>query len=90
MLYPPKLPSPVYVSLGVGPKSFERLVRFPGHLQLVDLYQGVAVFCDIVLYPERLCRPGIFLTIQLPISDRLVGDEQRKGSDLEIHDPRKE
>ena len=64
----PKSPSPVYVSLGVGPKPFERLVRLPSHLQLVDLYQGVAVFRDVVLYPERLCRPGIFLTIRRPIS----------------------
>ena len=57
-------PSPIYVSLGVGPKSFERFVHLPGHPQLVDLYRGVTVFRDVVLYPERLGRPGIFLTIR--------------------------
>ena len=85
-----RLPPPIYVSLGVGPKPFERLVRLSGHLQLADLYRRVAVLRDVVLYPERLCRPGMFCTIQRLVDEWLGGDEQRENSYLETHDPPKE
>ena len=64
----PLLPSPIHVSLRVGPKPFEGLVRFPSHPQLIDLYRRVTVFHDAVLHPERRCRPGVFLAIRRSVS----------------------
>jgi len=66
----PKSPSPVHISLGVGPKPFEWLVHLSRHPQLVNLYRRVTVFCDVVFHPERPCRSGVFLTILCSISER--------------------
>ena len=42
----------------------EGLVYLPGHPQLIDRYRRVTVFRDLVLYPERRRRSGIFLAIR--------------------------
>lgn len=60
----PQLPPPVHISLGVGPEPLKWLVRLPAHPQLVNLYRGVAVLGDIVLYTKRSCWSGIFFTVR--------------------------
>ena len=63
-------PSPIYISLDIDPKPFEGFVHLPAHPQLIDFYRRVAVFRDVVFYPERLCRPGIFLTVRHSAGER--------------------
>ena len=79
----PILPSPIYVSLQVGPKPFEGFVHLPSHPQLIDLYRRVTVFRHVVLYPECCRLLGHFWLSNL----QLAGGRWRGGTDLEAHDP---
>jgi hypothetical protein len=68
----PQPPPPIRISLGVDPKPFERFVHLPGYLQLANLRRQVTVLRDVVLYPERRCRPRIFSTARRSVGERRI------------------